>query len=122
MSKGFRGGFGNTRPNAGNGGTSMQKMLQQAQKMQAEMGKEQEELNNTEFTAQSGGGAVKVVLDGSKKFKSIEINPEVVDPDDVEMLQDMILAAVNAGIEEVEKVQEERMGKYTEGLPSGLGF
>jgi DNA-binding YbaB/EbfC family protein len=122
MSKGFRGGFGSQRPNAGSGGTNMQKMLQQAQKMQAEMGKEQEELNAMEFTAQSGGGMVKVVLDGAKHFKSIEINPEAVDPDEVEMLQDLVTAAVNAGLEEVDRVRDERLGKYTEGLPSGLGF
>ena len=120
MAKGFRGGFGSQRPNAGNGGNNMQKMLQEAQRMQAEMGREQEILNNTDFTAQSGGGAVKVVLDGSRKFKSIEIDKDAVDPEDIEMLEDLVLAAVNAGLEEVEKAQSEKLGKYTEGLPMGL--
>ena len=104
------------------GGANMQQLMRQAQKMQADMEKLQQELEEKNYEATAGGGMVKCVVSGKRELLSLEIKPEAVDPDDVEMLQDMILAAINAGIEEVDKVQEERMGKYTEGLPGGLGF
>lgn len=113
MSKGFRGGFGQKS----GGGTSMQKMMQQAQQLQREMEKEQAELESMTFEGTAGGGMVKVVMQGSKQLVSVEIKPEVVDPDDVEMLQDLIVAAFNDGAEKVDAANEEKMGKYTAGLP-----
>ena len=90
----FRGGFG--------GGMNMQNLMKQAQKMQEEMLKKQneieEELENTTLTATSGGGMVEVTITGKKHIESISIKPEAVDPDDVEMLEDLILAAVNDAI------------------------
>ncbi|MBO5076722.1 MAG: YbaB/EbfC family nucleoid-associated protein [Clostridia bacterium] len=113
MSKGFRGGFGQKS----GGGNNMQKMMQQAQQLQREMQKEQEALAETEFEGTSGGGMVKVVMNGSHKLTSIEIKPEVVDPDDVEMLEDLIAAAFNDCSAKIEAANEEKMGKYTQGLP-----
>ena len=101
MSKGFRGGFGQKS----GGGNNMQKMMQQ------------EALAETEFEGTSGGGMVKVVMNGSHKLTSIEIKPEVVDPDDVEMLEDLIMAAFNDCGDKIEAANEEKMGKYTQGLP-----
>ena len=113
MSKGFRGGFGQKS----GGGNNMQKMMQQAQQLQREMQKEQEALAETEFEGTSGGGMVKVVMNGSHKLTSIEIKPEVVDPDDVEMREDLIMAAFNDCGDKIEAANEEKMGKYTQGLP-----
>ena len=98
MAKGFRGGFG-----AKNGsGNNMQKLMQQAQAMQKEMEKDQAEIAEKQFEATSGGGAVKVVMSGEKKLQSLEIKPEVVDPEDVEMLQDLITAAFNECIDKID--------------------
>ncbi|MBR5280126.1 MAG: YbaB/EbfC family nucleoid-associated protein [Clostridia bacterium] len=113
MSKGFRGGFGQKS----GGGNSMQRMMQQAQQLQREMAKEQEELEATVFEGTSGGGMVKVTMQGSKKVTGVELKPEVVDPDDVEMLQDLIVAAINDCTSKIDAVSEEKMGKYTAGLP-----
>ncbi len=98
-----------------NGG-NMQQMLKQAQKMQNDMQKEQEELNESVFEATSGGGAVKLVMKGDKTLESIEIKPEVVDPDDVEMLQDLIIAAFNDAASKIDEATEEKMGKYSSAL------
>ncbi|MBO5417152.1 MAG: YbaB/EbfC family nucleoid-associated protein [Clostridia bacterium] len=98
------------------GGGNMQQMLRQAQKMQADMEKEQAEINEAEFEGTSGGGAVKVVMKGDKTVLSVELKPEVVDPDDVEMLQDLIVAAFNDGASKVDEMTEERMGKYSAAL------
>lgn len=116
MAKGFRGGFGGGSRSSGGGAPNMQKMMQQAQALQREMEKEQEEIAGMTFEATAGGGAVKVVMTGEKKLQSIEFQPEVVDPDDIEMFQDLIVAAVNEGLEEVERVSQERLGKYTSNL------
>ena len=113
MSKGFRGGFGQKS----GGGTNMQKMMQQAQQLQREMQKEQEALSETEFEGSAGGGMVTVRMNGAHKLLGIELKPEVVDPDDVEMLQDLIVAAFNDCNEKIEAENEEKMGKYTQGLP-----
>lgn len=102
------------------GGGNMQQLMRQAQKMQADMQKKQAELNAATFTAQAGGGMVTVTVYGTKEVKSIEIKPEVVDPDDVEMLQDLILAGVNAAIKEASEAVEREMGKLTGGM--NLGF
>lgn len=83
------GGYG------GGGGMNMQQMMRQAQKLQEQMVQAKEELENARVTGTAGGGAVTVTLSGSKRFISIEIKPEVVDPDDVEMLEDLITAAMN---------------------------
>lgn len=102
------------------GGGNMQQMLKQAQKMQAAIEKAQEELELKEYSASSGGGMVSVTANGKKEILSITINPEAVDPEDVEMLQDMVLAAVNEVLREVEEKTNEEMSKITGGR--GLGF
>lgn len=104
---GFRGGMG--------GGN----MMKQAQKMQEEFLKMQQELESTEFTAAAGGGAVKATMVGTRSLKSIEISPEAVDPDDVEMLQDMIVAAVNEAISKADDATNKAMSKIT---PMGFPF
>lgn len=102
------------------GGGNMQQLMRQAQKMQQDMQKKQAELNETTFTAQAGGGMVTVTVYGTKELKSIELKPEIVDPDDVEMLQDLIVAGVNAAIKEASETVEREMGKLTGGM--NLGF
>ena len=102
------------------GGGNMQQLMRQAQKMQADVQRVQEEIGNSELEYSAGGGAVKVVVYGRKELKSIEIQPECVDPDDVEMLQDLILAAVNGAIKLAEETMEREMGKVTGGL--NIGF
>ena len=86
---GFPGGMG------GFGGMNINQLMKEAKKMQADMEKSQEELSIQEFEASTGGGAVKVVVSGDKMLKSITLDKDVVDPDDVEMLQDLILTCVN---------------------------
>lgn len=95
---------------------NMQGMLQKVQKMQAQMQKAQEELQARTFETTAGGGAVKVVVTGKKEMQSLTIDPRAVDPDDVEMLQDLIVAAVNEAMKEVDRVSEEEMGKITGGV------
>ena len=85
------------------------------------MEESQKELETKEFQASAGGGAVTVTVSGSKEIKAIEISKEVVDPDDVEMLQDLIVAAVNEALSQVEAANQEVMGKVTGGL-GGFGF
>lgn len=102
------------------GGGNMQQLMRQAQKMQADMQKKQAELNESTFTAQAGGGMVTVTVYGTREVKSIEIKPEAVDPDDVEMLQDLIVAGVNAAIKEASDTVERELGKLTGGM--NLGF
>lgn len=108
---GFPGGMGN-----------MNNMMKQAQKMQKEMMRIQEEIEQRTVEASSGGGAVTVVVSGKKDIKSIVIKPEVVDPDDVEMLQDLIMAAVNEAIRQADEMVANEMSKLTGGLnlPGGL--
>lgn len=103
-----KGGFGN--------------MMKQVQEMQAKMAAMQEELANMEIEASAGGGMVKVVANGKNEIKSITIDPEVVDPEDVEMLQDLIVAAVNQAHEKSQELQQEQMAQITGGLNlPGLG-
>jgi DNA-binding YbaB/EbfC family protein len=92
-------------------------VIKQAQEIQEKMKKTQEELAGRELEVTSGGGVVKVVMTGNKKLVSIEIDREVVDPDDVEMLQDLILSAVNGSLEKVDNLLKEEMAKVTGGLP-----
>lgn len=105
---GFPGGMG--------GLGNMGSLMKQAQKMQRDMEKAQEEIDSTEIETTSGGGAVTVKLLGNMEFKEIIIDPEVVDPDDVEMLQDLVLAAVNEGIRKAEELKQEKLGRLSGGL------
>ena len=91
-------------------------LLQQAQRMQMELAQAQEEIQNMTYTATSGGGMVKVTALGDGTIESVVIDPEAVDPDDVEMLQDMVLVAVNEALRSVAAEGERRMGALTGGL------
>jgi len=98
------------------GGGNMNQMIKQAQKMQEQMRKMQEELEEKVFEATSGGGAVRAKVNGKKELVEINLNPEVVDPDDVEMLQDLIVAAVNESMRKAEESSASEMSKLTGGL------
>jgi len=100
----------------GGGQQNMNSMIKQAQKMQELMETKQQELNEREFRATSGGGAVEVVVTGKKEFRDITIKPEVVDPEDIEMLQDLVVAAVNEALRQVEEITAAEMDKITGGL------
>jgi hypothetical protein len=91
-------------------------MLQQVQSLQEDMLKAQEEIAATTVTATAGGGAVTAVVTGERRVQSLTIAPEVVDPEDVEMLQDLVVAAVNEGLEQVDRALAERMSAFTGGL------
>lgn len=99
-----------------NGGGNMNQMLKQAQKMQEDMANLQSDLEQREFTASSGGGLVQVTVDGKHLIKSIKISPDAVDPDDSEMLEDLVTVAVNEAIENAIKTSEEEMSAITGGL------
>lgn len=101
-------------PNSG--GSNMQDMLKKAQKMQEDMAVLQGDLENREYTATSGGGMVSVTVDGKHLIKSIKINPEAVDTDDIEMLEDFITIAVNEAVNNAISTAEEEMGAITGGL------
>jgi len=92
------------------------KLMKQAQQMQAKMAKAQEELEGKEVSAEVGGGQVKVVMNGKHRLKSIVIAPEALDPDDIEFLQDLIIAAVNEGAKNVDALVEKEMGSVTGGM------
>jgi len=96
---------------------NMQGMMKQMQKMQKDMVKAQEDLNAKEFMGTSNGDLVTVTLTGEKKMKDISIKPEAVDPEDIEMLQDLIILATNDALEKVEVETQATMGKYTKGIP-----
>ena len=102
-------------PNSGGPG-NMNQMLKQAQKMQADMATLQEDLEAREYTATAGNGMVEVTIDGKHLVKNIKINPEAVDPDDVEMLEDFITIAFNEAVNNAIKTSEEEMGAITGGL------
>ncbi len=102
-------------PNSGGAG-NMNQMLKQAQKMQEDMTKLQADLEQREFTATSGGGIVEVTVDGKHLIKGIKINPDAIDPEDSEMLEDLITVAVNEAISNAIKTSEEEMGAITGGL------
>lgn len=101
----FNGGMGN-----------MQGMLKKVQKMQSDMLKMQEELKSRTVETTVGGGAVSVVVTGKKELQSIKIDPSAVDPEDVEMLEDLIVSAVNEGMRKVDEMTEKEMGKITGGM------
>ena len=103
-------------------GPSMNEMLKQAQKMQEDMQNKQAELEEKEYTISAGGGAVTITINGKKEIVSMQISPEIVDPEDTETLSDIITAGVNEAIKKVEKISEEEMGKITGGLAGMPGM
>ncbi len=105
---GFPGGMG-MPGNMGN-------LMKQAQKMQRQMEESQKELETKEVTGQAGGGVVKVTVSGKKEVTKVEIDPEAVDPEDTEMLEDLIMAATNEALREIENLSQQTMGKITGGL------
>jgi len=96
----------------GGGGGNMQALMRQAQKMQEDMLKAQEELKETEFTGEAGGGLVEVTLTGEKQMVSVKIKPEAIDPDDIEMLEDLIVAAYNEASSAVDEESQKLLGPY----------
>ncbi len=111
MAKGF-----NSRGMGGMGGGNMNNMIRQAQKMQQDMLKAQEELEGKTYEAGAGGGVVSATVSGRKELVSVTIDPEAVDPDDVEMLQDLIVAAVNEALRKANEDAAGQMAKFTGGL------
>ena len=111
MAKGF-----NSRGMGGMGGGNMNNMIRQAQTMQQDMMKAQEELESKTYEAGAGGGVVSAVVSGRKELVSVTIDPEAVDPDDVEMLQDLIVAAVNEALRRASEDAASQMSKLTGGL------
>ena len=116
---GKKGGF----PGGGMPG-NMSNLMKQAQRMQKQMEESQKELESAEYTSAAGGGAVNATVNGKKELLSLKIDPEAVDPEDVEMLEDMIVAAVNEALKQADEASSEAMGKLTGGLGGlgGLGF
>ena len=100
----------------GGGPSNMQSMLKQAQKMQEDMAALQEDLDAREYEIKAGGGVVAVKINGKKEILSIDIQPEIVDPDDIETLSDILVAAVNEAIKRVENTNSEEMDKITKGM------
>jgi len=113
MGKG-RGGF----PGGGGMPGNMNQLMKQAQRMQRQMEEAQAQLEETEMTGTAGGGVVEVTVSGKKEITKIKIDPEAVDPDDVEMLEDLIMAASNEALRKVDEVSQASMSKFT----GGLGF
>lgn len=111
---GFPGGMG------GFGGMNINNLMKEAKKMQADMEKSQAELATKEFEASAGGGAINVKVTGEKVIKEIKIKPDVVDPEDVEMLEDLILTCVNEALRKVDSAQADQFGKYN--IPGLGGF
>lgn len=109
-----RGGFPGGLPG------NMNNLMKQAQRMQRQMEESQKELEEKEFTASAGGGAVEVTISGKKEVTKVTLKEEVVDPDDIEMLQDLIMAATNEALRKMEEETNEAMAKLTGGL-GGLG-
>ena len=98
------------------GGMNQMQMMKQAQKMQQDLLRMQEEMQTKEYEATAGGGVITAVVNGQKELLRVTIDPEAVDPDDVEMLQDMVVAAVNEALRMAEEATEQEMGKLTGGL------
>ena len=112
-----RGGF----PGGGMPG-NMGNLMKQAQKMQRQMEEAQKELAEKEVTAAAGGGAVEVTVSGKKEITKVKLSEEVVDPDDIEMLEDLIMAATNEALRQMEEMAQSSMAKITGGLGGGLPF
>ncbi|MEB7721759.1 YbaB/EbfC family nucleoid-associated protein [Staphylococcus equorum] len=98
------------------GGGNMQQMMKQMQKMQQKMGEEQEKLKEEKVQGTAGGGMVTVTVSGHKEVLDVEIKEEAVDPDDIEMLQDLVIAATNEAMNKADELTQERLGKHTQGL------
>lgn len=112
-----RGGFpGGGMPN------NMASLMKQAQKMQKQMEDATKELEEKEMTASAGGGVVEVTVSGKREVTKVKIDPEAVDPDDVEMLEDLIMAAANEAIRKIDEYSQNTMGKITGGLGGGMGL
>ena len=101
---------------------NMNNLMKQAQRMQRQMEESQKELEEKEITATAGGGAVEVTITGKKEITKVKLSPEVVDPDDIEMLEDLIVAATNEAIRQIEELSQESMAKITGGLGGGFPF
>ena len=108
MPKGFQGMPG--------GGMNMQQLMKQAQKMQKQMEEAQEGLKDISLDVSAGGGAIKITINGEKQITDLTISPDVVDPDDVEMLQDLVISAVNEAIRQVEDTTNAQMSRITGGM------
>ena len=112
-----RGGFpGGAMPG------NMNNLMKQAQRMQRQMEENQKELETKEFTAKAGGGAVEVTVSGKKEVISVKLTEEVVDPDDIEMIEDLIMAATNEALRKIEEATQQSMAKITGGLGGSLPF
>jgi DNA-binding YbaB/EbfC family protein len=124
MGKGMR--AGKKKSSGGGGGNKMQmqqaQQLRQFEAMQAQMDEVQEEINKKEIETTAGGGAVAVKVNGKKELVSVTISPDVLDPEDSEMLQDLIIVAVNEGLRQIDEISQSEMSKFTGGLglPEGL--
>ena len=99
---------------------NMANLMKQAQKMQRQMEEQAKEMETKEFSATAGGGAVEVTVSGSKKILKVKLDEEVVDPDDVEMLEDLLVAAVNEALEKVDAETTSAMSKFTGGMGGGM--
>ena len=106
-----------TKPRGGPGGLDLNAMMKQAQQMQAEMNEAQEKLKDEEVEASAGGGMVKVKMSGDMRLLEVTIDPEAIDPEDAELLQDMVMAAVNEGVRAAQELASTRLG----GIMGGLG-
>ena len=110
-----RGGFTGMPGNMGN-------LMKQAQKMQKQMEEQAKEMETREFTGTAGGGAVSVTVSGKKEVTKVTLQKDAVDPDDVEMLEDLIMAATNEALHQMEEANQNALGRLTGGLGAGLGF
>ena len=111
-----RGGFPGGMPG------NMNNLMKQAQKMQKQMEEAQKQLEESEVTATAGGGAVEVTISGTKEGTKVKLSEEVVDPDDIEMLEDLIMAATNEALRKIEEATQQSMAKITGGLGGSLPF
>jgi len=99
---------------------NMNQLMKQAQKMQRQMEEQAKEMEAKEFVATAGGGAVEVTISGKREVVKVKLNEEVVDPDDIEMLEDLIMAATNEALRQVEEVSSSAMSKLTGGMGGGI--
>ena len=113
---GRRGGFPGGMPG------NMNNLMKQAQKMQKQMEEATKDLEEKEVTASAGGGALEVTISGKKEVTKVKLAEEVVDPDDIEMLEDLIMAAVNEALRQIEEASQQSMSKITGGLGGGFPF
>ena len=111
-----RGGFPGGMPG------NMNNLMKQAQKMQKQMEEAQKQLEESEVTATAGGGAVEVTISGTKEVTKVKLSEEVVDPDDIEMLEDLIMAATNEALRKIEEATQQSMAKITGGFGGSLPF